>query len=430
MNSSSVSGETAAALKGSGQFIEAQVPGLRLDMGCEEVPPDAFVTTIIARPDTVNIGANITALIEDCEFEPGGLFSRLDAPSGNRYFSGFDTPMAEYPQTLPSTCPGFVVMYGKTGARPDVLEAITVLKCRPKLEQLDVSIRLSLPSYNSDLSSPPSVVEGSATTLYDGYMRLDELVAPDGHDVEYAILDIYPGDGSTEHLNLVFKSIIHGTAGISASALLDAETLKAELQKVWSYVTVQMINRFGRQDYDDPNANPDLAKEETPTHAASLLTPSRTRLVQNTISTRILQAILAAMTVCGAVSILLMDTRQVLPKNPLSIAAAASLLADSCIPSSRNNQEVRGMILPGSEWCSDKQLLQRGVFQGRTFSLRWWPVKEEDKGGRISEEVQIEVVESSYLEVDSSDGTGTAIQSDDNEPRKRFGIDADEDMDV
>lgn len=436
VNSNNVSAETAAELKANGQSIEARVPGLRLDMGCEEVPPEAFVAAIVPHSDGIEIRANVTALLEDCDFEPGGLFFRPDVPSANKYFSGFDTPRAEYPETLPSSCPGFVVMYGKTGARPNALEAITVLRCRPKLEQVDVSIRLSLPSYTFDLSSPPSVVPGSATTLYDGYMQLDELVAPDGHDVEYAILDIYPGNSSTEDLSLVFRSIIHGTAAIPASALLDAETLKDQLQRVWSYVTAQMINRFGRQDYDDPSANPDLdlAKEEKrPTHPATLITPSRTRLVQNMISTRILQGILAAMTVCGAVSIFLMDTREVLPKNPLSIAAAASLLADSRVLGFPSRQDTSGMISPGSEWCSNEQLLQCGAFQGRTFSLRWWPVTQENKSGTTSEEVQTDDVECSDIGVEGSDRGRTSIQSiqsDGDGPPRRFGIDVDEDIHV
>jgi len=57
------------------------------------------------------------------------------------------------------------------------------------------------------------------------------------------------------------------------------------------------------------------------------------------------------------------NSKHVLPKNPCSIAAVASLLAGS---------EILELIPLGSEWCDDKELRRRGVFDGYLFSMGWW----------------------------------------------------------
>ena len=422
VDTSSLENETANALNKGGYFVEAQVPGLSLDLGCEELPTEAYV----ASPDPHStgesyIGVNITTLIERCAFKSGYLRSADYVSSGKSYFNGFDTSRAEDPSELPNSCPGLVVMYGRVGPTPDELEEITVLQCRPKIEQMDVHVRLSLPSYTFDLISPPSVVPESTTTLFDGYMGVGELVAPDDYEMSSAMLDLYRGDSSTKDLDAIFRSLIYGEGGVSAEALLDPDMLKARLQKVWSTVTAQMINSQGRQDYDDPEA-PSIG--ERPIYSASLNNPFRSRLFQNMVSTRILQAILATMIICGAVSIFLMDTRNVLPKNPLSIAATASLLADSSILGTSTSGDVKseGLIPPGSEWCNDKQLKQCGVFQGRTFTLGWWDAKMGVERSHGHDKINKYQTDSEVDEANSPRGSLIHYDSAD-ETRKRFGID-------
>lgn len=439
VNEASLPTETSGALNSSEYSVEAQVPGLRLNLDCEEIPPNAYT----AGPDPdfdgeVHIGANVTTLIEDCAFEAGYLRS-AGISAGNTYFDGFDQSRADDLSRLPSSCPGLVVMYGKVGSTPDTLAAITLLECKPKIEQVDVLIRLSLPSYTLDLSSPPSVVPGSVTTLFDGFMGSQgELAAPDGDEISSAILDIYPGDSSTEGLDPVFRSIIYGAANIPASALLDADVLTPQLQRVWSIITAQMINSLGREDYKDPSAAASYVSSSSssssttknrPVYTASLENPFGARLFQNMISTRILQAVLAAMTLCGAVSIFLMDTREILPKNPLSIAAGASLLGDSSILGSgttASHERSTGMIPLGSEWCNDRQLKQQGVFQGRTFTLGWWETAGgDDNNNNINDSLRDSAV--SNDEADSLSGRSSPPQPDAaDDTRKRFGIDADD----
>jgi hypothetical protein len=86
-----------------------------------------------------------------------------------------------------------------------------------------------------------------------------------------------------------------------------------------------------------------------------------TRLIQDEISTRIIEGILGAIFFLLAVSSVVTDTRKVLPYNPCSIARMSSLIAESNL--------IDGIVSAGSEWSSDKEIQQDGVFDMFVFSL-------------------------------------------------------------
>ena len=69
-----------------------------------------------------------------------------------------------------------------------------------------------------------------------------------------------------------------------------------------------------------------------------------------------------------------METRKVLPKNPSSIAAVASVLAGSKLLE-------KEMISTGRERCSDEELDKRRIFDGYFFSLGRWGDGEERRFG-------------------------------------------------
>ena len=84
------------------------------------------------------------------------------------------------------------------------------------------------------------------------------------------------------------------------------------------------------------------------------------------------------MLVCAIAAALLIDTRQVLPKNPCSIAAVVSLLADSEFMDPKD-----GIIPPGAEWMSDEELEKSAVFTGYRFRMGWFggPQETSAQGG-------------------------------------------------
>lgn len=104
---------------------------------------------------------------------------------------------------------------------------------------------------------------------------------------------------------------------------------------------------------------------------ASLLDETQYRIVQDRISTRILQSLLGVMSLCALVAWACTRSNKVLTKNPQSIAAVASLLADS---------DMLRDIPPGAEFMTDKELRRNGVLEGCLYSIGWWG---EDRNRRF-----------------------------------------------
>jgi hypothetical protein len=93
-------------------------------------------------------------------------------------------------------------------------------------------------------------------------------------------------------------------------------------------------------------------------------------LVQSKVSTRILQVLLGAMWFSTTIALFLFDVKNLIPKNPCSIAAQASLLADS---------KFLDMIPAGAENATAEDLMKMTPFADHEFSMGWW---DDENGGR------------------------------------------------
>ncbi|KAF3006760.1 hypothetical protein E8E13_010017 [Curvularia kusanoi] len=148
------------------------------------------------------------------------------------------------------------------------------------------------------------------------------------------------------------------------------EAIFAELQHVLRIMTAQSANLI-----------------RMPLNVTSLLAPPSTinatlshnhvyRLHQSAISTRILDGLLIAIAICVALSFALMNTRNILPKNPASIAATASLL-------SGHARMIQEDVLPwNAQWYSDAEIKARKVWDDVFFRLGWW----DSDGSSVQEE--------------------------------------------
>jgi hypothetical protein len=123
------------------------------------------------------------------------------------------------------------------------------------------------------------------------------------------------------------------------------------------------------------------AHTTTATLSGTYTEPFRKRLQQNTLSTRLLQALHAALFLCAAVTYGFMGSRKVVPKNPHSIAAVGSLLADSRLLS-------RGFIPPGAEWWSDKEMIRNGLFAGLSLRMGWFDDGFGEPGRRFGIDIE------------------------------------------
>jgi len=271
--------------------------------------------------------------------------------------------------SIPSYCPSAFLGYGRVLGKADVIDQITVLQCMPYLEEVDVSTRFSLPSYAIDMSQPPDIIESSARVL----KRLGVPTAT----TWYSLLQFANMSAETSVLDPLFQAAIFGTHGIPAEELLGTggtQNLIDSVSHVFAVSAAQLMNANNRMD----------APLNTTLINGTVITQNRVRLVQNETSTRLLQALLAIMILCALVVFSLMGTRRVVSKNPCSIAAVASLLTGSRLLSD-------DIIPKGSEWGSDKELKQRGVFEGGRFTLGWW-----DQEGSEVKRFGIDVDEASY----------------------------------
>ncbi|KAJ5781175.1 hypothetical protein N7457_006335 [Penicillium paradoxum] len=238
----------------------------------------------------------------------------------------------------------------------------TILLCNPYFETVDVEATFELPNLATDRRNPPRIDEKSSRVHKEAKLSIEfdgslwKNFMPEIHIRDYPYPTNYDG---------IFSAVVHGVDGILPPELLDLHNiprLQDSVQRVYGIMEAQRANFQYRQ------------KSPQPPVAGTLRDPNRIRLVQSEVSTRILEALLGIMLLCAIVTFFAIDTKETLPKNPCSIAAQVSLLAGSEILST-------GVTPPGSEWCSDAQLREKGVWEGLMISFGWWNVDEKRRFG-------------------------------------------------
>lgn len=292
-------------------------------------------------------------------------------------------------------CPSVLILYG---AEESNLKFVT---CTKSTQQLQVKTTFELPSYTIVATEPD---EASAVELVDGVTAAKLLIDAASEFVEgsslnnpYTYFNI--SDGVTDTIlieaanaaNLSIEDVVSGT---------DTAPLERTMQRIWKATFAPYANLIARIPvaaattvattlssytmYTAQESNTTITFTPAPNITAStanltgtLTYPSTSpRLRQDATSTRILEALLAAIALCIAASFWGMNTREILPKDPCGgIAAAASLLAGGAQGSSLL---LREEVVPrGAEWMSDRELAKRGAFEGRVFSMGW----RDDGGG-------------------------------------------------
>lgn len=349
-------------------YVEARVPTLRSHLNCSTVPSHQYDWLSDLSSDLLLLYVNGTG---SCGFNASNPIY-MSKPREGGYFTGvddrFDATLKKENFLKPDYihCPTRIFTYGEINSSQSVTD-MNVLKCRPQIEQVDVDVRLTLPSYRIDYKKPPTVVPGSGKVILDAvYQTGGEWVDvfPSDYDVEELLpdIDVTNKAGHTSDLKATYVAAVYGINGSQPQELLNPDKHAEALSRVYGILITQLLNSAWNSTANPSSRASTIPNPPAHIHPATLYR-DRLYLVQSAISTRILEGVLAAMVVCGALAITLMDKRQVLPKNPGSIAAVASLLAGA---------DMLKTIPQGSEWWDDKELKKQGVFAGRTFSMGWW----------------------------------------------------------
>jgi hypothetical protein len=182
---------------------------------------------------------------------------------------------------------------------------------------------------------------------------------PNGDQLE----SFLPNNGS------LWKTALNGTNATTFSTWDDndlyspesAETIAGRISYIYTNYHTQFYNTALR-DHNMTNS--------TSQATSYMFDDSWQRLAQSRVSTRILQTLLAAMWLFTTIALYLFDVKNLIPKNPCSIAAQASLLADS---------KFLDMIPAGAENATAEELMKMTPFVDHQFSMGWW---DDENGGR------------------------------------------------
>lgn len=187
---------------------------------------------------------------------------------------------------------------------------VAALTCVDKGEYVETTARFKLPSMDLVESHPPVP---------------DESTAKINSKVHIPYIDVrgYSPIINEGPLDSLFQTLVSGRLAIPVQDLgnvkENAKIVKA-IKHQHQLVRAQQFSSSIRLDANATDHKPILG---------NVTVTSRLRLVQDPASTRVLEALLGVMLLFGLIGSLLLNTDGVLPKNPCSIAAVASLLADS-----------------------------------------------------------------------------------------------------
>lgn len=386
-------------------YINARLPALRSHLTCA--------------PDPTNGGCVFDKSIMslECDRDEACFVSMGIVPSsqsGGQYFFLRSTRQAN--GETPANCPTHAMLYGQWNADGTAAAEFHYITCNAFIEEVDVDLRLQVPSFSLDQDSPPKVVPGSARRD----IPTNRSSFPGLEDMGEYLFNVDPTPYDRTGGDTLLQAAVSGVGGVpNAQLLSQPETLIDRVNDIWGITLAQLFNTGNRESFSAPlnRSWAVLPMSTTPPVYEGVFHDGRRYLVQSEISTRILDGILAGMVLCALISLGLMQTKKVLPKNPCSIAAVASFLDGA--------RMLRTDVIPReAQWCGDEGL--RSIFEGRRFTMGWWVV---DRGSETSNIITTH--HDNHGGEDSASDTDTRGSPDDagishSEQRAtRFGIDVD-----
>jgi hypothetical protein len=400
--------EVTSTYNGSGSYVTVPVPAVRGRSNCTIASPGDI--NVAFHPDPYGFGVSQTYLQVNQTLGSGclNLAGELLLGSGriqhnDYYFGKITGAMAtilttkDYERSIqengtidqatyhgerifPTQCPRATIMFGKatyqntTNNQNDTLAGITVLQCWPYVERVLLNTTFSLSTMVIKSANP---LPRDSVSNSDAFFSEAEIMQYAGFPIaarqevkpfaEYFAPIIAPNTSTTYVFDQFVDPLVWGRDSVPATELLtNPEHLVERVDEVYGIVMAQLYNRKARVELATPDTQAVLN--------GTIFTKNKYRVVQSLISTRILEAVLAAMFVCCAIAFSIIKPKGLLPQNPCSIGAAASFLAGSKILD-------RSVIPKGSEFLSDKDMVKEGLFKGLRFRLGWWSEGKDRRFG-------------------------------------------------
>lgn len=265
-----------------------------------------------------------------------------DGPFGE--WTKFDPTLAISDSTAdedPSSCPTAYGIYGTWEGRR--AKELNVVLCWSSVQELNGSARFEMPGWKLQSLDVDEKTVRNVSAGFETQLNLGTAVFL----------------GSKGNISTSLDGVFTGFLRNSSTNSLNMELLKYDnfdkfyerVQGIYGRATAQIMNREGRY------TNLTSTRTTLPAMATDF---STSRLKQNLVSTRILQGLLIAMLLCALVALLTSNPKNVLPKNPCSIAAQASLVAGSSMVAD----------LPAhAQWMNDREFAR--LFEGKRYAMGW-----------------------------------------------------------
>jgi hypothetical protein len=356
-----------------GASLAVTIPALKAVLNCTAVPEDSITITLQGSDDDYYCFNSTAYTIPDCPrwYEDDTMSCTNISPMENNvtYFDLWvqhNLPIDGAARSGPifPGCPVLSVFYGELVGINET-KSLNMLLCRPYIEQIDVETVFSLPDYVIDTFQPPRPIAETASIIRTEFINND-------NGYIFPVCPVFPGSSGLDELttgdvgsflNPWFQTLIFGINGRPATQIFgqrNTDNVIGGLEHIFGGIMAEMLSSQFRNATPSTNTTPSYL----PTFNGTIINPNRTRLVQSLITTRILQTLLGSIVLCAIVAFSGVDTRNVLPKNPYSIAALASLLAGS--------ELLEKDIIPPSAEFRDDAFLRDHVFDGWLFSMGWW----------------------------------------------------------
>ena len=275
----------------------------------------------------------------------------------------------------PPGCPSLVFAFGYFKYCSTCLSNITIATCYKLLQEVQINVTFDMPGLTISTSPPPLTDESTARYLHSGSNGQTAFeFRPQLHFDNELWLNGQGALGTGEEppasfdqeippMDNFFQAVLSGRYPVAAPDLTgpgNQEILISAANAFYSRYMAQAISANMR--VASAPSNPQIFRGTTNA------TENKIRITQGNASKIKLQVMLGVMFICGVLAYSLATMREMLPHEPCSIAAVASLLAGSELCSER----MRDFILAQALWMSDKELERQKVWDGWLFSLGYW----------------------------------------------------------
>ncbi|KAG9687355.1 hypothetical protein KCU95_g11132, partial [Aureobasidium melanogenum] len=238
-----------------------------------------------------------------------------------------------------AACPNITLAHTNVTAHPPTMIGVA---CRYRVEQVPANLTYDLHEGVPSDAQPigeGKVLDGYTPRCLQNPTNFEQIMDPSSlAGYSYARLMLAALNGS------------------DPSTMLTSENLPILVDRV-----TQICNTFTTQYFSD-KLRSDLYVAAT---VPATLSGSATRacVYQDRTSTTVLEVLLAVIFVCTITALWLFDAEQLIPKDPCSITAQASLVAGA---------EFLRLIPPGSQALSNTKIAQLTPFKDHLFSIGWW----------------------------------------------------------